>query len=227
MTMKEWASREIELACKKENPNWDGKEFDYGCSCYQSALKAYESLCGDGHSGFSWNLTKNILIRLMEGLPLQPITDEDFVITKDTILESPEYLKERGLKSDIQCPRMSSLFRYETLDGEISYCDIDRAYGIDVDNNRTYGGGGIMKYIDELFPITMPYYPSKEKYKVYTQEFLLDKNNGDYDHKAYLYIITPEGKEVRIDKFFKEVEGKWVEITKEEFYLLNEVLCNE
>lgn len=223
MNIKYWARKEIELACKKENPNWDGKEFDYGCACYQSALKAYESLCEDGHSGFSWNLTKNILIRLMDDLPLKPITDEDFVITKDTILESPEYLKEMGLKSDIQCPRMSSLFRRETLDGEVSYIDINRAYGIDIDSNHTYGGGGIYDYVDKLFPITMPYYPSKEKYKVYTQEFLLDKENGDYDHKAYLYIVTPEGKEVRLDKFFKEVDGKFIEITKEEYYKNKEI----
>ena len=79
MTTNEWAEREIEIACKKENPNWDGKSFDYGCACYQSALKAYKSLCEDEHSGFSFGLTKNILIRLMDGLPLMPITDEDFI----------------------------------------------------------------------------------------------------------------------------------------------------
>ena len=73
MTTEEWAEKEIEIACKKENPNWDGKSFDYGCACYQSALKAYKSLCEDDHSGFSFGLTKNILIRLMNGLPLKPI----------------------------------------------------------------------------------------------------------------------------------------------------------
>ena len=78
MNMIDWAKREIAIACKKENPDWDGKSFDYGCSCYQSALKAYESLCNDDHSGYSFSITKNILIRLMEGRPLTPITDEDF-----------------------------------------------------------------------------------------------------------------------------------------------------
>ena len=65
MSLKEWAKREVEIACKKENPNWDGKSFDYGCACYQSALKAYQSLCEDEHSGMSFNITKNILIRLI------------------------------------------------------------------------------------------------------------------------------------------------------------------
>ena len=217
MTMLEWAKKEIELACKKENPNWDGKSFDYGCSCYQSALKAFESLLDDDHSGFSWSITKEILIRLMEHLPLQPIKDEDFKVTEDTIHEHPAYLKERGLKSSIQCPRMSSLFRYEKLDGTVSYSDVDRAYGIDIDTNHSYGGGGINKYVDELFPITMPYYPSKNKFKVYTQDFLVNPKEGDWDHKAYLYMITPEGKEIRIDKYFKYVDDKQIEITKEEF----------
>ena len=80
MRMSEWAKREVEIACKKENPNWDGESFDYGCACYQSALKAYLSLCEDEHSGMSFSLTKNILVRLMEGNPLTPITDEDLGI---------------------------------------------------------------------------------------------------------------------------------------------------
>ena len=217
MTMLEWARKEIEIACKKENPDWDGCSFDYGCSCYQSALKAFETLLDDDHSGFSWSITKEILIRLMEHLPLKPIIDEDFKEKKDMIDEVPEYLKERGFKSSIQCPRMSSLFREEKMDGTVTYSDVSRAYGIDIETNRTYGGGGINKYVDELFPIKMPYYPSKNKFKVYTQEFLLDAKNGDFDHKAYLYMITPDGEKIEINEFFKEVENQWVEITKEEF----------
>lgn len=80
MKMSEWAEQECRIACKKENPNFnfESDEFDYGCSCYKSALKAYKALCDDGHSGYSFSVTKNILNRLMEGIPLTPITDEDF-----------------------------------------------------------------------------------------------------------------------------------------------------
>ena len=28
MSMTKWAEREIAAACKRENPNWDGKSFD-------------------------------------------------------------------------------------------------------------------------------------------------------------------------------------------------------
>ena len=78
MTLTTWSEHEIELACKRENPDWDGKSFDYGCSCYQSALKAYKSLLSDGHSGASFGLTRNILVPLMDGLPLTPIDEKDF-----------------------------------------------------------------------------------------------------------------------------------------------------
>lgn len=61
MTVTDWARKEVELACKKENPNWDGESFDYGCSCYQSALKAFECLMNNGHSGYSFNATKIFL----------------------------------------------------------------------------------------------------------------------------------------------------------------------
>ncbi len=38
----DWAKREVEIACKKENPSRKESEFDYECACYESALKAFE-----------------------------------------------------------------------------------------------------------------------------------------------------------------------------------------
>lgn len=62
MTMDSWADKDIELTCKRENPNWDGKNFDYGCACYQSVLKAYKTLMDDGHSGTSFGFLCSITI---------------------------------------------------------------------------------------------------------------------------------------------------------------------
>ena len=209
MTTKEWAEREVEIACKKENPNWDGKSFDYGCSCYQSALKAYKSLCEDGHSGASFNLTKNILIRLMEDLPLTPIIDEDFINSESEIWKSPEYLKKVGLKSDLQCQRMSSLFRKETLDGKIIYSDISTIMH-DANGNNWCNCGPAFKVVDEMFPIKMPYYPSNEKYKVYGETFYIvdgeDKtaeHPGTYNLVKIYYIITPNNEKIEINKEFE------------------------
>lgn len=221
MSMKDWAEREVELACKHENPDWDGKSFDYGCACYQSALKAYKMLMEDGHSGMSFSFTKNILNRLMDGLPLLPIIDEDFFVSdkeNNISLETEESLRKRGLKSHLQCSRMSSLFREETLDGKVTYSDINRYYCIDIHNPKlTYHNGRAGEIIDEHFPIKMPYKPTTGKYKVYTEDFLVDKNNGDFDTKAYLYIRTPKGVAIDVYRYFAEKNGEWVEIDKKEY----------
>ena len=75
--MINWAKREVEIACNKENPNRKEGEFDYGCACYESALKAFESLYEDGHSGFSIKMTQAILNRLIDEQPLKPFDDSD------------------------------------------------------------------------------------------------------------------------------------------------------
>ncbi len=217
MSMKEWAKREVEIACKRENTNLDEESFDYVCICYQSALKAYNSLCDDDHSEGSWNFTKNILIKLMNDLPLTPITDEDFFINGNTSFEGEESLQKQGLKSNLQCPRMTSLFREETIDGKVSYKDIDRVVYVDK-NVRHWGNSLVTKIIDKKFPIIMPYIPSNKKYTVYGEEFLLDKKNGDYDHQAFLYVITPDGDRIELDEYYKEVNGEIIKISKEEYF---------
>ena len=199
MTMTKWAEREIAAACKRENPNWDNKSFDYGCSCYQSALKAYKSLMEDDHSGFSFSVTRNILKKLLDEIPLSPIADEDFFIDNDKA-ESEEGLKKRGLKSRIQCPRRSSLFRYEDLKGNVKYTDIDRYYCINAENPSDTFSGGIANFIDKLYPITMPYIPSSERFKVYVKYWLTDKSHGDFDVQEVIG--------------YKDQQGQWHDYSK-------------
>lgn len=194
MSMTKWAEREIAAACKKENPNWDGKSFDYGCSCYQSAFKAYKSLIDDGHSGYSFSITKNILKKLLDEIPLSPITDKDFFIDKRESLESDESLRKRGLKSHIQCPRRSSLFREEDLDGNIKYRDIERYYCINAENPSDTFSSSLDNFIDKLYPITMPYIPSSERFKVYVKYWLTDKSQGDFDVQEVIGYKDQEGK---------------------------------
>ena len=215
--MYDWAEHECRIACKKENPdfNFDSEDFDYGCNCYKSALKAYKSLCEDDHSGASFNFTRIILERLMEGQPLTPITDEDF--EGGVSIFSDKDLASRGLKSEIQCPRMSSLFRRETLDGKVSYSDNNRAYCINIENPSVTFSSAKDQVVDEFFPIIMPYIPEKGKYKVYCQTFLTDKKNGDFDTQAILYFITPDGKRVDVNRYQTEKDRKMVDITKEEY----------
>ena len=217
MSMYEWAEQECRLACKQENPNFDfdSDDFDYGCSCYKSALKAYKSLAEDEHSGMSFSFTRDILERLMRHEPLTPITDEDF--ESGSLIYDADDLASMGLKSEIQCSRMSSLFRKETIDGEVTYHDLDRAYCIDMEKPSDTFSSNTDKIVDELFPIKMPYLPEKGKYKVYVQTFLTDKKNGDFDTRGVIYLITPDGKRIDINRYYTEKEGKMVEISKDEY----------
>ena len=218
MSMYDWAEQECRLACKKENPDFDfdSDDFDYGCSCYKSALKAYKSLAEDGHSGMSFSFTRDILERLMRHEPLTPITDDDF--KGGNLIYSDEDLASMGLKSEIQCPRMSSLFRKETVDGKVTYCDVNRAYSVNVETpSDTFSCGRETNIVDEMFPIKMPYLPEKEEYKVYIQTFLADKKNGDFDTQGILYLITPEGKRIDINRYYTEKNGEMVEISKDEY----------
>ena len=213
--METWAEEEIKIAIGDNNTE---KVF---IDSYNNVLKAYKVLLEGNYSGLGMSFASALLRRLMAALPLTPIEDKDFFIG-DPKQECEEYLKERELKSDLQCPRMSSLFRKEDLNGNVTYNDIDRVVYHDIENeDNTWGAS--TKIIDEMFPITMPYYPSEKKYHVYMQEFLTDRKNGDIDTRGYIYVKTPDDEIVYINRYFTTPEdgNGWKEISQEEYeYLL-------
>lgn len=213
MSLLNWAEKEIEIACKRENPDRKEGEFDYGCACYESALKAFKSLLEDEHSGYSIGVTKNILVRLIEGKPLTPIED-----TPDVWTECLWRDDDRDYKS-YQCTRMSSLFKDVYPDGTVKYKDVRRTTVTYADNPDIYWtNGNATAIIDEMFPITMPYCPYSKQYVMHAEEFLVDPAKGDYDTLGYLYVITPEGEKVEVNRYLKETDNhEWVEISYEEY----------
>ena len=112
---------------------------------------------------------------------------------------------------------MSSLFRKETIDGEVTYNDLNRACCIDIENPSNVFSSGIDRVVDELFPIKMPYFPEKGNYKVYVQTFLTDKKHGDFDTQGVIYITTPDGKRIDVSRYYTLKAGKMVEISKDEY----------
>lgn len=213
MSMKEWAKREVELACKRENPNRKDGEFDYGCACYESALKAFDSLLEDGHSGFSIGLTKRILNRLIDGKVLTPIEDTDDIWN---------YTFERGDGTKVyQCKRMYSFFKDVHPDGSVTFSDNDRFYCVNVDlPNVAYHSALVLNVMNEAFPITMPYMPPEKEIKVICEEFLTDRKYGDFDTVGILYYKDWDGKRIDIQRYFKEggnTYGCWGEIDKTEY----------
>ena len=214
MCMDSWAEREIEILKSKNKPDSD-EEFDYVGECAESALRAYKSLMSDGHSGMSISITAGILNKLIKGQALTSIED-----TEDVWNESGGYCDEETGIKQYQSNRMSSLFKYVYPDGTIKYTDIDRVTGINMAYpDVTYTSGTLRDIVAEMFPITMPYSPKSKSYKIYTEDFLTDKSKGDYDTVGYLYMITPEGERIELNKFYHEFNRheEMKEITKEEY----------
>lgn len=217
--MLDWAKREVAIACGKENPNKKDREFDYDCACYKSALKAFKTLCDDGHSGLSIKITQSILNRLINGQPLTPIEDTDDVWEKVAQDKDMDYLIYR-------CKRMSSLFKHVYTDGTVKYSDNNRSYCVNINSpNDTYSSGLVRRIIDAMFPIAMPYMPGTP-IKVYCEDFLTDKKNGDFDTVGVFYALKTENgekKKIEINRFFREPKDNeklicgWVEISKEEY----------
>ena len=164
----------------------------------------------DGHSGFSISLTKQILDRLIDRKPLTPIEDTD-----DVWNDISEYDPKNPVKK-YQCSRMYSLFKDVYPDGTVKYSDVDRVICYDVDSPKaTYHNGFINTLIDEMYPIKMPY--SGERMRVECETFLTDPKNGDYDTKGILCIHFSDGTMRTVNRYFKESEDSFVEITKLEY----------
>lgn len=212
MNMSEWAKNEIEIACKRERGDKNPDEWDYGCACYESAYKAFQSLMEDGHSGYSIGMTKWILNRLIDGKPLTPIED------------TPDMWNMRenwdvGGFTTYQCKRMSSLFKDVYHDnGEVKYNDVDRFRCVNEDNPTVrWSNGFINRLMNEKYPITMPYIPEDKPYIVHCTEGLSDSKNGDFDTIGIWYVVKPDGTRDTIDRFFKEGKISFVEISREEY----------
>lgn len=207
MEMKEWARREIDIMI--DNAGNDEFDLNYSSSCGESALKAFNSLMEDGHSGMSISVTMGILNRLVKGQPLTPIYDDE------EAWEECSYSHDD--KKHYQCRRMSSLFKDIDSDCNVTYSDVDRVICVDIDNpNNTYMSGLVRDIINEMFPITMPYYPGKA-FKITCHDILTDAKNGDFDTVAIFGGSDPDGNVFSILRYFKEAGSGWEEITEDEY----------
>lgn len=213
MSLK-WAQKEVDAAIRrelkaeqeeaeKEGRPFDENDFHYGVECYKSALRAYESLCKDGHSGMSWSFTRKILTKLINDIPLSPIlgTDDEW---------------SNQFPGDEQNVRRSSLFRHKNEDGTYRYHDVDRVMCVeDMGDHKIYSHYGMVsQIIDELHPIVMPYVPTENPITVQIKMFdSVHAELGSYDTLAVLdYIIPGDPEKKSINKFFKEVGTEMVEI---------------
>lgn len=218
-----WAENETKLGCEIEAPNRDKNKWDYGCACYESALKAYSSIIEDGHSGTSFNITAQILERLLKHLPLNPITDEpgqnwcEATQTCNWICQGPSNTHNGCL--EYQSSRMRSLFKYVDVNKQVSYEDTKRFITLNIFESRIPQYNKDVSYImNKLFPLHMPYLPEDEPQEVTCEMLRTNPDNILPDTIYILSVKRPKDDVLNIDRYFKHyLNAMWVEIPKNEY----------
>lgn len=210
MSMYDWARQEVQLA-KAELKRNKNDEAQYIIACYDSALRAYEKLINDDHTGMSFATTRRILENLMYEIPLMPLEDKEIMWN---------HVDHCGNESVFQHKRMPSLFKMvNKKTGAVKFSDNNRVLCknlLDTDSAYFYNGF-ISRVIDGMFPIEFPYMPTKEKYVAYVTEFLMDPANGDFDTINLVSVKLPNGDARSINLYYKEENGRWVQITQDEW----------
>ena len=211
MGVYEQAQREVELF----KNSMEGDDAEYIIGVCDSALKAFKSLCDDGHSGCSFGMALNILNRLARGLPLTSVDDDtadwhEIESYDDDIIRQYRSGRISGFYKDIRL-----------VDGKevVSYNHLHRTECVNINNPYcTYYSGLVDKLFDEKYPIKMPYAPLTKPIRVFCEDFLYDKNNGDFDTVGVFYALYPDGKIEQINRFFYYENGNSRrEISKEEY----------
>lgn len=210
MSMYDWARQEVQLA-KAELKRNKNDEAQYMIACYDSALRAYEKLMKDGHSGTSFAITRGILEKLIYEIPLTPVEDKE-------IMWKYSYNHENEVV--FQHKRMPSVFKMVNKQtGTVKFSDNDRILCKNLlgPDSAYFYNNFISRIIDGMFPIEFPYMPTREKYIVYVTEFLMDPANGDFDTMNLVSVKLPTGEVRPINLYYKEENGRWLLITQNEW----------
>ena len=213
----EWAKQEIKLACKNtKDITEDPFGYKYACLCYKSAFKAFKkaikSLDEDGHSGFSFWTTVNVLKKLLDHKPLTPIENND----ADWIPYSFNLNDEPSNRTSYSHKRLSSLTKVVYENGDEKISDTNRICCIDSETGVTYRSNMINKIIDDLYPISFPYIA--ETLFVYCEDFLYNTDKGDFDTVGILYLKNGNKDVIDVNIYLKEdPEQGWIQITREEY----------
>lgn len=190
----EWAENEIKLA--------KGEAGEYDKDMLDSALRVYVKLFKEGHTGYSFGRTTEIVKRLLEKKPLTAIKD---------LPEEWKCVYDGDERTDYICKRRSSLIKLVSKDGTITYDDLDRTICIDISTGDTHRLRLGKEIINTLYPIEMPYYPPLGYFKVFYEK--LDEPDGI----EFKYLIKPDGEKVTLNwsYTYDEARYEWEEIKNE------------
>lgn len=206
-------------------------EYERACKCGNSVTKEalddavamFKAVFSKHQSKQHLVLVKGLLNRMTSGLPLSPITMEDFDNTEASL--------SRGeLKHT--CSRYESLTATKKSDGtEFTYSDSRRVEFhdqslinqeesssiVDILHSRAHYPSIALKLVDDLFPITLPYMPG-DKYEVFGSSYSFKLAEGEPDLVEIDFIKTPNGQLVKVDQYYRKTrDGKYVEVDFENF----------
>ena len=217
---EKWAKDEINKRYQKDNDSDDYTAYNTLIS--KNVLKAFSSIFEDRYSSiYDKETIIYLLNRLCNYLPLTPIKNTDNIWIKHLTYNIPDV----SLKEVYQCSRMPSLFKEVYSDGSIKYKDITRYHVKFKGNARLiYDYCEIIdRVMDELYPITFPYFPTKDPYYIYPE--ICCQN---LDIMVIRYIVTPTKELVEINRYFKkEGDTDYIEITEDEYNKLKHMDIKE
>lgn len=162
-------------------------------------------------------IKKKLIDRIFKKKITSPITEKDIWIP---VTDVNNYdLEVQTYKSK----RLRSFFK--TLDnktGTISYSDFNRVKCIDRNGCFEYLDVLGLSFVDVLYPIQLPYMPSKQQFILYTQRLLFDTASPyGYDTVNFLYIIGPKQEYLKLKTYYKRVgeaqQNKWEQISEDEW----------
>ena len=161
-----------------------------------------------------------LLNSMFDGKPLTPLTGEDD--EWEAVRKSKAIFGAYPLYKKYQNTRYNDLFKDVHDDGTVIYHDNNRVSCYDPIMENYFYLGLVNKICDEIYPITMPYMPGDSDCEVQVFAFQYNQENSeksDFDTVIVLSAHTKEGKNIPINRFFREPNegeaptyGSWVEI---------------
>jgi len=209
------AEKEIEL-WKERSKSWSKKVREV---IGDVTLNMYKNINETGEFRF---LIKDQLMYLLnsmfDGKPLTPLTGED----DEWKPIAGRFANGEVVNTKYQNTRYNDLFKDVNGDGTIIYHDNNRVSCYDPIMENYFSFGLVNKICDEIYPIAMPYMPGDSDCEVQVFTFQYNQENSeksDFDTVIVLSAHTKEGKNIPINRFFREPNegesptyGSWVEI---------------
>lgn len=167
--------------------------------------------------------SSEVMLRLLKGLPLTPLHKEDPWIRKKLSDDIVVAYNKRYPPLQITYQKVNDIYKRIKITDENRINILDLNAEVSVDEKRPIVMQIVRNLIDELFPITFPYYPESVKFLVLYNQCV--KKNGNILIRVQS-IYTPYKKKLDIYRYYcySASESSWREITVKEYVSSGDLL---